>query len=173
MSYSSDLIPFPIAPTQMLPITGTWTEAAGQVAGTLCKHKAAAAETTTVNIPMLVPAHIGSGVENTPKKGSAIKYIEVDYELLAAAATSVTATLKKIKRGTDTNVAVVSTIATTQDLAAAGAAATQDQHKLTITITDPQFIQNDEYYNLELVFVCGAAVTIDVLGAMVYTLLKI
>ena len=92
--------------------------------------------------------------------------VEVDYELLAAAATSVTASLNKVTRGADGAVAVVSSIDITQDLAAATAAATQDQHLLTVSVDDPAWIDDDEYYLLELSFVCGAVVTIDMLAAV-------
>jgi hypothetical protein len=100
-------------------------------------------------------------------KGSYLKSIEIDYELKSAAATSVTAVLDEVARGADGAIAVVATPAITQDLTAGTAAATQDQHKLTVTVTTPKWIDNDEYYLLKLSFVCGGTVTIDVLGAVV------
>ncbi len=155
-----------IPPTTMLPITGTWTEAAGQVAGTICKHKAAAAETSVVYIPIPIPSNSAVDASGSPTKGSLIKSIEVDYEILVAACTSVTAALTKIKRGIDGAVAVVSTIETTQDLAAAVAAATVDQHKLIVTVTTPFYIENDEEPILTMTFVAAATTTLDVLGAV-------
>lgn len=149
-----------IPPTLMHCVTGTWTDIAGAVAGTIARHKAATAETSTVNIPIIIPSN------SVTLQGSKLTSIEVDYELLLAAATSVTATLNKVTRGADTAVAVVSSVAITQDLAAATAAATQDQHRLTVTLTTPAFIDNDEYYLLKLAFVCGGTVTIDLLAAV-------
>lgn len=149
-----------IPATNMTCITGTWTEIAGQVAGTVCKHKAATAETATVYIPITLPSN------STQLKGSLLKSIEVDYEVLVAACTSVTATLKKITRGADGAVAVVSTVATTQDLTAATDAADVDQHKLTVTLTTPAYIDNDEYYSLEIAFIAAASTTLDVLAAV-------
>lgn len=149
-----------IFPTAMIPITGTWTEAAGQVAGTLAKHKAANAETAVVHIPILIPSN------SQVSKGSKLDSIEVDYEVLVAACTSVTATLKKVTRGADGAVAVVSSVTITQDLTAATDAADVDQHKLTVTVTTPAYIDNDEYYILQLSFVAAASTTIDVLGAV-------
>jgi len=146
--------------TAMLPITGTWTEAAGAVAGTICKHKAAAAETATVHIPIPLPSNASAD------KGSLLKAIEVDYEVKVAACTSVTATLRKITRGADGAVAVVSAPTITQDLAAATDAADVDQHKLTVTLTTPAYIDNDEEYKLEIAFVAAATTTLDVLGAV-------
>jgi hypothetical protein len=141
-------------------VVGTWADAAGQVAGTIAKHKAAGAETAVVNIPITIPSN------GSADKGSLLKSIEIDYELLAAGATSVTAALNKVTRGADTAVATVAAVTITQDLAAAVAAATQDQHKLTVTITTPAWIDNDEYYLLKLTLVCGGTVTVDMLGAV-------
>lgn len=147
--------------TSMLPVTGTWTEAVGAVAGTICKHKAAAPETATVYIPLDVLSSA------TALKGSMINSIEVDYEVLIAACTSVTATLKKITRGAEGAVAVVSTITTTQSLVAATAAATVDQHRLVVSVTTPAYINDDEIYQLEVAFVAAATTTLDVLAAVV------
>ncbi len=155
-----------IPPTVMMPITGTWTEVAGQVAGTICKHKDAAAETSVVYVPIPIPSNSGVDASGVPQKGSLIESIEFDYAVLIAACTSVTAALTKIKRGADTAVAVVSTITATQDLAAAVAAATVDQHKLTLTVTTPFYIENDEELVATLTFVAAATTTLDVLGAV-------
>jgi len=156
-----------IPPTDMLPITGTWTEAAGQVAGTICKHKAATAETSTVHIPIdLISCSVAL-------QGVLLKSIEVDYEVLVAACTTVTAVLKKIVRGVDGEVAVVSAPAVTQDLAAATDAADVDQHKLKVTLTTPVWIDNDEYYILQMVFVAAATTQLDVLGAVANFTLRV
>jgi hypothetical protein len=140
--------------------TGTYTIAAGAVTGTWAFHRAAAASTGVISIPIILPSNSGN------LKGSLLKSIEVDYELLIAGATSITAALAKVTRGAEGAVAVVSAVTVTQDLAAAVAAATQDQHKLTVTLTTPEWIDNDAYYILNLTCVCGAAVTIDVLAAV-------
>ncbi len=149
-----------IPPTAFHIVTGTWTQAAGAVAGTIAMHKAAAAETATVNIPIMIPSN------SVGLKGSYLKSIEVDYEILILACTSVTATLNKVARGADTAVAVVSAPTITQDLVAATTAASADQHKLTVTLTTPAWIDNDEYYLLKLAFVAAATSTIDLLGAV-------
>ena len=155
-----------IPPTAMMPITGTWTEVAGQVAGTICKHKAAAAETSIVYIPIPLPSHSGVDAGGVAIKGSLIESIEFDYEVLIAACTSVTAALTKIKRGADGSVAVVSTITATQDLTAATDAADVDQHKLTLTVTTPFYIENDEELIATLTCIAAATTTLDILGAV-------
>lgn len=155
-----------IPPTAMMPITGTWTEVAGQVAGTICKHKAAAADTSVVYVPIPIPSNSGVDASGVPQKGSLIESIEFDYEVLIAACTSVTAALTKIKRGADGAVAVVSTITATQDLTAATDAADVDQHKLILTVTTPFYIENDEELIATLTIVAAATSTVDVLGAV-------
>ena len=141
-------------------VTGTWTDVAGAVSGTIVRKKAATAETSTVHIPIMIPSN------SVALKGALLKSIEVDYEILIAACTSVTATISKVVRGVDTAVAVVSAPASTQDLVAATTAATVDQHKLTVTLTVPAWIDNDEYYMLKLVVVAAATSTIEFLGAV-------
>lgn len=142
-------------------VTGTWTDIAGQVAGTIVRHKAAAAETTTINFPLVVPSNSDS------QKGSLLKSVEVDYEVLVAAATSITLSIVKVVRGVDTAVAVVSAPAGAQTLAPATTAATVDQHRDTFTLTTPAYIDNDEYYFLKIVAVCAATTQLDLLGAVV------
>lgn len=154
-----------IPPTAMVPITGTWTEVAGQVAGTICKHKAATAETSVVYIPIPVPSHqpdpLGVAV-----KGSMLASIEFDYEVLVKVCTTVTAALTKVKRGADGADAVVSSVTGTQDLTAATDAADVDEHKLIFTVTTPFYVENDEYLIATLTIVAQDTTQIDILGAV-------
>ena len=155
-----------IPPTAMMGVTGTFTQAAGAVAGTIALHRAAAASTGVVTIPIMLPSNSAVDVAGLPFKGGKLNSIEIDYELLLAAATSVTAALNKVKRGADTAVAVVSSVTITQDLAAAAGAETENQHKMIVTVTTPTYIENDEYYLLTLTLVCGGTVTVDILAAV-------
>jgi len=90
-----------------------------------------------------------------------------------AACTSVTAALTKIKRGADGAVAAVSTIASTQDLAAATDAADVDQHKLISTVTTPVYVENDEELVHTLTIVAALNSTVDILGAVANIGLKL
>jgi hypothetical protein len=154
-----------IPPTTFLCITGTWTEAAGAVAGTIAKHKAANAETSDVYIPITVPSN------SAASKGAYLKSIEVDYEVAGANATSITASLNKVVRGADGADATVSNPTITQDLTAGTDAADIDEHKLTVTLSTPVWIDNDHYYMLRLACVCAANTTLDMLAAVAnYTL---
>lgn len=155
-----------IPPTAFHCVTGTWSDAAGNVAGTIVKQKAAAAETAVVNIPITIPSN------SVALQGSKLASIEIDYEILTAAATSITATLNKVTRGADGAVAVVAEKTSTQDLTAATDAADVDQHKLTVTVTTPAYIDNDEYYLLELSCVCALTTVLEFLGAVANFTLK-
>jgi len=150
-----------IPPTAFSFVTGTWTHAAGNVAHTIVMQKAAGAETATVTIPLLVP---GNSVD---LKGSKINSVEIDYEILTAAATSITATVWKIARGADDAVAVATQVTATQDLTAATTAADVDQHNLLVTITTPEYIDDDDHWFVELACICAGTTVLEFLGAQV------
>ncbi len=148
-----------IPPTAMHCVTGTWTQTAGAAAGTIAKHCAAADIDTVINIPIMIPSN------SVGLKGAKLASVEIDYEIAAAIATSVTATMNKITRGANGADATRTDVPVTQDLAAAVAAATIDEHKLTVTVTTPAWIDNDEYYLLVLTIDTNSC-TIDLLAAV-------
>ena len=147
-------------------VTGTWTDVAGQVSGTIVRHKAATAETSTINIPLIIPSN------SVALQGAKLVSVEVDYEILVAACTSWTMSIVKVVRGVDTAVAVVSAPAGTQTLTPASTAATVDQHRDVFTLTTPAWIDNDEYYFLKIVAIAAATTQIDILGAVANFVLK-
>jgi hypothetical protein len=148
-----------IPPTAFHIVTGTWTQAAGQVAGTICMHKAAAAESPIINVPITIPSN------SVGLKGAYLKSVEIDYEVMVADLTSIAFTIQKVTRGTDTNVAVVSAPTVTQDIAAASAK-TIEQHKVVVSLSTPAWIANTEYYLLKIAPVAPATTTLDLLGAV-------
>jgi hypothetical protein len=155
-----------ISPLQCHIVAATnWTEVAGAVAGTICRHKSAAGETCVINIPMLIPSN------SVAFKGSYLKSVEIDYTIAVANCTSVTATMNKITRGADGAVAAPVDAPVTQNLVAATDAADVDEHRLTVTVTTPFWIDNDVYVLLVLTCVLAATTTFDLLGAVAnYTL---
>jgi hypothetical protein len=138
-----------IPPTEFHCVTGTFTHAAGDVAGTIAINRAAANETSVITIPITLPSN------SVAQKGAKLVSIEVDYEVKGAEPTSLTWTLNKVTRGADTAVAVVAAVTKTNTVADA-AAKTVDQHKQKITLSTAAWIDNDEYYLLELSLVAGA-----------------
>ncbi len=156
-----------IPPTLMHCVTGTWSDVAGQVADTISRQKAASAETTTINVPIIIPSNSNNG------KGALLKSVELDYEIRTAAATSVTLTMHKITRGADGADATVTDVPGTQTLTPATTAATVDEHKDVFTLTTPAYIDNDEYYFLKVVAVCPATTVLDLYAAVANFTLRV
>jgi hypothetical protein len=152
-----------ITPGEMHFVTGTWTDAAGQVAGTICKHVAAADESTVINIPIAIPSN------SVDLQGSKVVSVEIDYEILVAACDAVDATINKVTRGADGAVAVVSAVTFDYDTGhdTAGERLDVDQHKMTLTLTTPEWLDNDEYLLVVLTCNKAATTTMDILGAFV------
>jgi hypothetical protein len=153
-----------IPPTLFHTPGGTWTSAAGQVAGTIARHVAAADQTILVNVPVFAPSN------SVDLKGAYLKSIEIDYEILIADCDAFTAVVNKVTRGADTAVAVVAAQTFTQTPTAANALKV-DQHRLILTITTPFWLDNDVYVLVELTCNQAATTTVDFLGAVAnYTL---
>jgi hypothetical protein len=149
-------------------VTGTWTMAAGAVANTIAMHKSANAETATVTIPILLPMNDG------PEKGAYLTSVDVYFEQLAAAPTSCDALIHKVTLPADTvAIGAPESLAFSYDTGndTAGERDNQDQHTMTLTLTTPLWIEDDVLIQVQLTFVCGGAVTLDILGARAnYTL---
>ena len=148
-----------IGPLTMHVVTGTWTQAAGAVAGTIALHKAAAAQTSIITIPITVPSN------SAAQKGAYLKSIEIDYEILIADLTTLTPVVNLVTRGADLAVAVVAAQVFTQSPTLA-LSAVVDQHKLVLTITTPFWMLNTQYVLCQLTAVAPATTTIDLLGAV-------
>lgn len=146
-------------------VTGTWADAAGTVAGTIAKAKAAAAETTVINIPIMLPQN------SVALKGSALASVEIDYQIQTSALTSFTLTMNKVTRGLDTVGLTVAAVTGTQTLVPATTAATVAKHKDKFAITTPAYLLNTEEYLLVVTAVCAAGSVLHILGAVAnYTL---
>lgn len=129
--------------------TATWADAAGAVAGTIAKALGAANETTTLTIPIMIPSN------SVAQKGAYLKSIEVDYINAGAEFTSYTQTLNKVTRGANGAAATVAAVTKTDAVAAADSH-TVDEIKQVVSLTTPAWIDNDEYYLLEMSIVHGA-----------------
>ncbi len=138
-----------IPPTLWHFVTGTFTQVAGDAAGTIAINRAAANETSVITIPITVPSNA------VALQGVKLASIEVDYEVKGAEPTSLTWTLNKVTRGVEGAVAVAAAVTKTNAVADA-AAKTVDQHRQVISLTTPAWIDNDEYYLLELSLAAGA-----------------
>ena len=152
-----------IPPTLMHFVTGTWSMAAGVVAGTIVKKVDNANQTGVVNIPIIIPSN------SSALKGSELVSVEIDYEVTTAAMTAVTAVVNKVTSGVDGAIAVVAAQTFTYDTGhdTAGERLDVDQHKMTLTITTPFWIDNGEYVLVELsVDQAGDGGIFEILGAI-------
>jgi hypothetical protein len=156
-----------IPPNLFHCVTGTWTDIAGQVAGTIARHKAAAAETATINIPLNIMSNSVAG------KGSLLKSAYLDYEVRTDVLTSMTLSIVKVVRGPDTAVAVVSAPAGAQVLVPATTAGSVNKHRDGFILTTPVFVDDDEYYFLKAVAIATATCLLDLYSAVVYFTLRV
>jgi hypothetical protein len=154
-----------IPPNMMHFVTGTFSQVAGSVADTIAMNRAAANETSVINVPVVIPSNAAG------YKGALLKSIEVDYELAVAEPTSMGFVLNKVTRGVEGAVAVVTTPTVTLSLSAA-AGKTVAKHRQVVTLSTPEWIDNDVYFLLEISIAAGAGGnTAHILGAVVnYTL---
>lgn len=143
-------------------VGGTWADAAGQVAGTTVRKRTAADAVATVNIPVLIPSNA------VAQQGAFLKSIEIDFEILTAALDALAATVNKVTRGADGAIAVVAAQDFTYDNGHndAGERVDVDQHRLTLTLDSPIWIDSDEYVLVALSIDGSAAGVLDLLGAV-------
>jgi hypothetical protein len=155
-----------ICPLDFHVVVGTWTQAAGAVAGTIALHKAAAAETAVVTLPIQMPGN------SVALQGSKLVSVEVDFEIQVADLTSIAVVLNKVTRANDLAAAVVAAVAQTCTPTVA-LAKVLDQHKLVVTLTTPEWVNSNTYYLLQLTCVAPATTTLDFLAAVANFTLRV
>lgn len=151
-----------LPPTMAHFVTGTWTDAAGQVASTIVKTKAAADNTGVITIPIVIPSNSGS------YKGCYLKTIDVYWECSSLAMDAVTALVHKVTLPADgaaigTVEALTFSYDTGHDTAAERL--TLDQHKMTLTLTTPEWLDDDEVIQVQITADAGATSVFDYIGA--------
>ena len=135
-----------IAPNLFHRVTGTWSMAAGQVADTIVLKVNEADQTSTVNIPIIIPSN------SVALAGCYLKSVEIDFEIVDTALTAMAAVFNKVTRGADGSVAVVAAQDFSYDAGhdTAGERVDVDQHKMTLTLDTPVWVDNDVYFLIEL-----------------------
>jgi len=142
-------------------VTGTWANAAGQTANTIVRKKTANAETSVVTIPIELPQNDG------PEKDAYLVSLDLYYELISAAATTVTPVIYKVTLPvTGAAVGAPESLAFSYDAShdTANERNTQDQHAMTLTLTTPVWIEDDHVIQVAVSFVCGGVVVVDWIG---------
>ena len=144
-------------------VTGTWTPTLAS--NVLSMDRTAADSSSTIFIPVMIPSNASAF------KGAKLVDIDVHYGIFTAAADDfATVELEKITFNADgtlaTGAAVSVTLDADHDTAAERKAA--DEHKMTVTLDTPAWIDDDEAYYLELIVDCGAATVFKMFGAVVH-----
>lgn len=153
-----------IPPTQCHYVTGTWTDAAGAVAGTICKSKAAADNTAVVTIPISLASNSGA------RKGSYVKSVEVYWEVLTAAMDAVTAAINLARfpaNGAAFAAVTAQTFTYDSGHDTAAERLTLDQHKMTLTLATPMWLDDDDVLMVQMTFDAAATSALTFFGAKV------
>lgn len=164
---------FPISPFQCYGTVATWAIGAGQVAGAMSYKCDATDETAHLFVEVRTPSHKPDSAGNAVK-GFKIVDIEIDYEITAAACDAVDVVINKIKRGADGAVYVVSTPAFSYDTGHDTAAERYDvdQHKMTLSLTTPIWVEDDEYFVLDFTINKAATSIFEIYGGVVHGTLR-
>ena len=151
-----------IPPTLFHCVTGTWSQKAGQVTDTIALGVTATDQVCTVNIPVMIPSN------SIGLQGAKLDSVEVDFEILIAACDAVTAVFNLVTRGANGADAVVTAQTFTYDTGhdAAAERYAVDEHRMTLTLATPIWIDNDQYVLIELTFDKAATTTVELLAAV-------
>jgi hypothetical protein len=142
--------------------SGTWTTTVGPVANTYMTRRTAAAATSITRIPVEVPQN------SVGQKGSYLKSIDIWFEYTTAAPTTLDALIWKNVLPADTvAIAAATAVVFTYDAGhdTAGERDNVDQHKMTLTITTPVWLDDDDLIFVELTSVNAATTVLDFYGA--------
>jgi len=163
-----------ISPAMCSYVTGTWTDAVGAVTGTVVKEKAAADNTGVIYIPVSAAAIASS----SGLKGSYLKSIDIWWATTTAAldAAGVTALIDQFVLPANgaafpTLVAIAFSYDTGNDTAAE--TDDLDEHKMTLTLTTPFWMDNDDLIQVRLTMDAAATSVIRFHGARVNTTIRL
>ena len=150
-----------IPPAQINKSAGTWTPTLASNA--LYERRTAADATFNLFIPIRIPSN------SVALQGAKIASIEVIYNITTAACDDfATVELEKMTSsaaGAVTGAAVTVSVDTSHDTAAERKAT--GTHRMTVTITTPEWVDNDCWYVLYLVVDAAATTVFDLYGAIV------
>jgi len=150
-----------IPPTAMHFVTGTWSDVAAAVTDTIGKRKTAADETATVTIS--IPA-IASKKE---LKGAYIKSLDIWFDVATAALDALSAAVNLVTMGADGAAPTVAAQTFTYDSGHDSAAERidVDEHKMTLTITTPFWLDDAEQLLVQLSVNAAATSVFTIRGA--------
>jgi len=160
-----------ISPNMCSYVTGTWADAVGAVTGTVVKEKTAADNTGVIYIPISAGV---MGQNSSPLKGSYLKSIDIWWATTTAAldAAGVTALIDWfVLPANGAAFPTLTAIPFTYDTGNDTAAETDDldEHKMTLTITTPVWMDDDDLIQVRLTMDAAATSVIRFHGARVNT----
>ena len=151
---------------EAIKTAGTWTPTLAS--NVLSEVRTAADASFTIYIPIKIPSN------SKALKGAYLKTIDVYYKILTAAADDfATVELEKMIAPLDTVIPTGSAPAITMDTAHDTAAERKavQEHKMTVTLTTPVWVDDDHYYVLTLIVDAAATTVFTLYGARAnYTL---
>ncbi len=157
-----------IHPNQVMKSAGTWTEVETSVADVWALRRSAADTTFNLRIPVVVPSNSGA------QKGAYLKSVDVYFTVVTAALDSLAAAIYQTRLPADGAAASAATAHpfsydTGHDTAPERIDV--DEHSLTLTLTTPVWVDDDDLFHVELAVDAAATSVFDFLGARVnYTL---
>jgi hypothetical protein len=151
--------------SQFLPFSlfahsaGTWT--ATVASNVWYARRTAADAASTTRIPVLVPSN------SAGNKGAYLTSVDVYYRVATAALDALQADLYKTTLGADGALQTVAAVTTTYDSGHDSAAERidVDEHSLTLTLSTPVWVDNDEELFVEVVADNAATSLLDFFGA--------
>lgn len=147
---------------------GTW--AVTEASNVVSNDRSAADAAVTVLIPIRLPSNTAA------LKGAKLTSIDVGYFIGTAAADDfATVELEKVTINTDDVAASGSAVTTTEDSAHDSAAERKaaDDHTMTVTITTPEWVDDQVCYWLKLVIDCAATTVLKFYGAIAHYTLRV
>jgi len=150
--------------------SGTWTMTVGPVANTYMTRRSDSAATSITRIPIVVPQN------SVALKGSYLKSIDIWFEYLTAAPTTMDALIWKNVLPADTAaIAAASAVAFSYDTGhdTAGERDNVDQHKMTLTLTTPVWLDDDDLIFVEFTSVNAATTKLDFYAARANVTLRL
>ena len=114
-----------------------------------------------LDIPVLLPSN------SDANKGALLKSIEIDFEIKTAALDAMSAVLYRMDRGADGADVTVTSVSFSYDSGhdSASERIDVDEHKMTLTLDTPDYVDNDSYYWVVLTIDKAATSIFQLLGA--------
>jgi hypothetical protein len=138
---------------------GTWT--ATVASNVWFSRRTAADASNTIRIPVLLPSN------SSGSKGAYLQSVDVFFRVGTAALDALDAALYKMTLPADGSLQTVASVTTTYDTGHDTAAERidVDEHSLTLSLSTPVWVDNDEEFFVEIVADAAATSVLDLFGA--------